>query len=509
MIRRLVLVLLGMVGLSLAMRIAPYQVDDAYIAYRYAANWAAGLGLVFNPGGPVVEGFTSPLWLLSLAGLAKVASPDILPTAAMVMGLLSLLALLWVMVRGRGAAGLLGGALCVLGPWVVFYSVSGLEAVLFTVLVVVWSLAIEGGLPGPVVFAAAVVLPWVRPEAAWLPVVTAVQLLARDGSLRASLRAPMRTMLILLAASAGVLLVVRLAIFGELLPNTYHAKPGQLGAGLLYLGTWLARPHVAALFMLALAGGVLAGRPERGYLAAALAFAVAPVIEGGDWMPQARLLMPSMALASLAAGGVIVPLAEAHRGRRLAARLALGLAVLCLVLGARETWKEGDRSTRSLTSMRSEDRALVELLGALGAGSVAMVDIGNVGFAMRGLDIVDLGGLTDARIAHAPGPHLGKQFDLGYVFDERKPAIVITRLTRLPDRDPQGRMVPFPEDGGSQIELALMADRRMAQRYEPLVLVLPQIPREELYGRLLWRRLDFTPRTTLPRDVLLVGAPAP
>jgi hypothetical protein len=505
MLRRLVLVLLGVVGLSLAMRIAPYQVDDAYIAYRYAANLASGLGFAFNPGGPAVEGFTSPLWLLILSGLAKVASPDILPTAAMAVGLLSLLALLPLVGCGPGAAGLLASALCVLSPWAIFYSVSGLEPVLFAVLVLVWALAVERARIGPAVLVAAVILPWVRPEAAWLPLVAAAQLFARDRSLRALLRPPTRTMLTVLVASTGALLVARLAVFGELLPNTYYAKPGQLGAGLRYLGTWLGHPHVATLFALALAGAVLGGKRERGYLAAALAFAVAPVIEGGDWMPQARLLMPSMALAALAAGGVVQPLAGGGRRRRLAVELSLGLGALCLVLGVREAWREGDRSTRSLTSMRSEDRALVELFQALGVGSVAMVDIGNVGFAMRGLAIVDLGGLTDARIGHAPGPHLGKQLDLGYVFDERKPAIILTRVTRLPDRDARGRMVPFAEDGGSRIELALMRDRRMARDYEPLVLVLPQIPRAELYGRLLWRRIDFTPRTPLPRDVLLVG----
>ena len=41
--------------------------DDAFISLRYAANLLAGHGLVFNPG-ERVEGFTSPLWTLLLAG---------------------------------------------------------------------------------------------------------------------------------------------------------------------------------------------------------------------------------------------------------------------------------------------------------------------------------------------------------------------------------------------------------------------------------------------------------
>lgn len=43
--------------------------DDAYIFLRYAQNAAAGNGLVFNVGEPVM-GFTSPLFVLILAGFA-------------------------------------------------------------------------------------------------------------------------------------------------------------------------------------------------------------------------------------------------------------------------------------------------------------------------------------------------------------------------------------------------------------------------------------------------------
>lgn len=38
--------------------------DDPMISMRYAKNLAAGYGLVWNPGGERVEGFTNPLWVL-------------------------------------------------------------------------------------------------------------------------------------------------------------------------------------------------------------------------------------------------------------------------------------------------------------------------------------------------------------------------------------------------------------------------------------------------------------
>src|SRR5690349_2295095 len=41
--------------------------DDAMIAMRYARNLANGYGLVWNPGGERVEGYTDPLWVLYMA----------------------------------------------------------------------------------------------------------------------------------------------------------------------------------------------------------------------------------------------------------------------------------------------------------------------------------------------------------------------------------------------------------------------------------------------------------
>lgn len=51
------------------------QNDDAYISYRYAANWARGLGPVYNSG-ERVEGYTNFLWVAFLA-LAARAGADV------------------------------------------------------------------------------------------------------------------------------------------------------------------------------------------------------------------------------------------------------------------------------------------------------------------------------------------------------------------------------------------------------------------------------------------------
>lgn len=47
-----------------------FYVDDAYISFRYARQWAAGNGLVYNIG-ERVEGYSNFLWILLLLPFAR------------------------------------------------------------------------------------------------------------------------------------------------------------------------------------------------------------------------------------------------------------------------------------------------------------------------------------------------------------------------------------------------------------------------------------------------------
>lgn len=50
--------------------------DDAMVSMRYARNLARGAGLVWNPEGPPIEGFTNPLWVLYMSAFHVVGLPD-------------------------------------------------------------------------------------------------------------------------------------------------------------------------------------------------------------------------------------------------------------------------------------------------------------------------------------------------------------------------------------------------------------------------------------------------
>ncbi len=55
----------------------PYAAEDAYITFRYAENWARGLGPVYNAG-ERVYGFSSPLWTAWIALGALLHLPSLI-----------------------------------------------------------------------------------------------------------------------------------------------------------------------------------------------------------------------------------------------------------------------------------------------------------------------------------------------------------------------------------------------------------------------------------------------
>jgi hypothetical protein len=72
--------------------------DDSMISMRYAKNLADGHGLVWNPGGERVEGYSNLLWVLIMAGIHFLPTP-LSKTSLVVQGLgaiLLALNLIWV-----------------------------------------------------------------------------------------------------------------------------------------------------------------------------------------------------------------------------------------------------------------------------------------------------------------------------------------------------------------------------------------------------------------------------
>jgi arabinofuranosyltransferase len=130
-------VLLFLGAIAIRVPFVVLTVDDAFITFRYARNLAAGLGFVYNVGEHVL-GTTTPLYTLFLAFCARLGLDFVL-----VGKLVNILAdalvcvLMYLIAREVGSNWL---AWCValllaLIPYRIYYSATGMETGLYTLLV--------------------------------------------------------------------------------------------------------------------------------------------------------------------------------------------------------------------------------------------------------------------------------------------------------------------------------------------------------------------------------------
>lgn len=427
--------------------------DDAFITWRYSRNLAAGLGPYFNPG-EHVEGYTNFSLMLLMAAAIRAFGPECvwwlgksIGVAAGVgaLAVTAALARAWLrkVVVLQDSAGVLGwlaaGLVAVSAPFAL-NSTTGLETSLFSLLITggVW-LAVRAEERGRwggagAVFALAALT---RPEGAAVFAVHAATALAAGAWRPGAARRRWLTDAMIVGVTVAAHLLFRTTMYdGEWLPNTYHAKRG----GLLsidapgYLQTFVLLHLGGVLPILAAVPLVLAEGPLRRSLLPGLAVfgygLLSVFATGPDWMPGFRLLVAYLPLGA-ALAGVGAALLAARSGLRagptalaVAALLPVGLAV----------WESPARAgyrvhavTRS-RGYREGHLALARWLNerATAGETVALMDIGIVGYECPQLRILDVTGLTDRFIAKSPGPFLDKRFDLAYVFDQRPRLLVLT-----------------------------------------------------------------------------------
>ena len=373
-------------------------VDDEFIVYRYARNWLDGNGLVFNVG-ERVEGYTVPLWTLICAlGLAVGAAP-----AAWTVGIGIVLNAATAFLFGRAWGldrGQLFGLALALSPALAWHAVGGLGTSLLALLLFGWFasyrrvLRLDASvLPAACWLGAACLLraemvlfaaPWILLE--WRRCRGGLPLLA----------------LLPVALWTGW----RWSYYGRLLPVTYDVKklPGlaDVGYGLDYLLVATAGTGFLILLPLALFGAWRARGPWRAAERAAgcglLLHTLYVVWVGGDYLPLARFLVPTLPLLYwLAARGAI-----STRGR------AATWVVVLVVLGVQWTQVLVRPDLRLWEEQHHERWRAVgrELRRAAEPGtSVALSPIGMIGYYSE-LPIVDVLGVTNTAVLEAD-PDLG------------------------------------------------------------------------------------------------------
>jgi hypothetical protein len=333
--------------------------DDAMISMTYARNLSGGHGLVWNAGGPAVEGYTNFLWTLALAVCHLTGLPEnLLPllvgslAAALLLACAALASAIARLLAPRSrAAPILAAVFVGLYYPLVYWALRGMEVGLVTFLVlaaVLLALRLRRG--------------WSGRDMGLLGLVVAAGLLTRDDFavpaavlwiwLVAVLRGRARvvTAAALTAvglAAAGGHVAFRLWYYGNAFPNAYYLKVVGQPAGLrlargLESLLALTLADLAVLLGVVAAGAWIRRRVEGGAARLFALVAAYSVAVGGDAWEWARLanrmLVPGGAVLLILAATHVEPLAVRVRraGRPWMALWAV--AGTCAVFGLVDSW---------------------------------------------------------------------------------------------------------------------------------------------------------------------------
>ncbi len=392
-------------ALMMALHFGVCTQDDAFISFRYAENWANGLGWVFNPN-EYVEGFSNPLWT-AIFGLVFLMDGDPVHWS-LLFGYASIVLLVYATHRllqtlGASQKALwLGAFLVSLDPSMVLEAVQGLESVFYagllplTIAVAIeerqnntdhrWSLFYSG------------LLCLTRPEAPLFVGLIYTGLWCMDNNWKRSLL-PLGWMAVLIGTLTGL----RMWYFGDPLPNTFYAKVGGWAGmrGLQYC--WLHAQHHPVVWLGALASIVVRKSPHsRLLLWIAVPYLLYVISIGGDFKPTSRFILPL--------AGIFVALLTTSM-RHLPQKMVPAGIVCALVISV------GGRSTlfvkaETWAQIRRDNLIARKVVGDWLAQYtppntvLAMHSIGVVPFyAQR--DTIDMWGLTNRTIAKTPASHFG------------------------------------------------------------------------------------------------------
>jgi uncharacterized membrane protein len=277
--------LIGLAALALAARVlpGPRTIDDAYITFRYARNLVNGLGFVYNPG-QHVQGTTTPLYTLLLAGLSLVFSSGY-PLLALIVNALAdslaviVLSKLGERLTGNRHLGLAVGLLWTVAPMSVTFAIGGMETPVYVLLILLTFYSYALG------------------HTAWSAFICALALLTRPDALLVALplfahllwvrrRVPWREGGVLLLTLAPWVIFATL-YFGSPLTNTIIAKTNAYHLGPYTALARLIQHYATPFFVHELFGGRLPAIALFLYPALYLIGALALVRHDGRALPLA------------------------------------------------------------------------------------------------------------------------------------------------------------------------------------------------------------------------------
>jgi len=456
-------------------------VDDAGISFSYARNLAHGYGLVSQPGFDPVEGYSNSLWVGLLAPFMLVGLFDpavtpkvlslVLVGASFVVIYRTMALALVPNAAGRWAELALGLPLLLLSlnTSFVVWTTSGLENPLFVLelsLLLYYSMrAAAGGeastrhavILGLLAAAAAMT----RPDGALFviayPVLIAAGLLAKRTFPWESVR-HLLTYGAAFAIPIAGFMALRLIYFGEVYPNTYHAKGGVTTQRLLpkandLLGSVVgfSQTEVQWLVLAAVVAGIFViKRPALragGVFLAVSALGV--LLLPQDWMRENRFCSLFVVSFYVVVGLQALYLVQDTRTKIARPALASGL----VGFGAILAFSAGGFADRSIDFSKQPTVPMGTVKTYFGdrferygwmlevkQPSLLTLDIGGVLY-YSDLRVYDMAGLTDKTIARTLQHDQQAFYD--YVFEDLRPTFIHTHglyaVYASLDQDPRFR----------------------------------------------------------------------
>ncbi|MCH7947354.1 MAG: hypothetical protein IIC66_06090, partial [candidate division Zixibacteria bacterium] len=378
--------------------------DDAYITFRYVANYLNGDGLVFNIG-ERIEGFTNFGWTIYLILWGSLGF-DYIAIAAYSGFIFGGLSLFLIFVIARDLFGhndswfsLLALFLVALNFSFAYWSPAGLETAAFTLLTL---LSIRLYLKRNWLLAATLALAvWVRPEGALLAIIFVF------------IEALLEKRLPKFAITAGAIaflisipfLIFKLSYYGSILPNPFYAKTAfdleQLTSGLAYAGRFfLEYGFVGAGFFIPVLYFKKLSYAVKVLWLFSFVYILYIILVGGDVLKVHRFFLPLFGItAMLAAVSVRLILKPFSAKSRY---LLLVVAAVPLL------WLTYRLPLDFVTYYNTNEKIFVSKMNFISNQlketdstnfSVAVSTIGKLGYELVGHDVIDMIGLTDSTIA--------------------------------------------------------------------------------------------------------------
>ena len=413
-----------------------HNVDDAFISFRYAKNWAMGYGPRYNLGlQQPEEGYSNFLWVV-VCTFIEYLELDITfwaPMLGFVCGSLLLYLVFRTLRRdfdmGLGVAFSITLGLGLFPPYAL-WSTGGLGTMAFalSIFATAYFLVLRPAGIAPYRGAlAGVATTLLRTEGiAWSLLIALLGIVTRRLRGEAVWR-PVAVYVAIVGTAFSVYFAWRYSYYQLLFPNPVYAKvgfsPEVALRGFRYVAAFVLT-FVTPLLLLPAAGYVAwreAPKPVGLVLGTlSLAFPAYAVMVGGDWMAMGRFLVPGFAFGALLMGWLVARLWE-----RLSSRLVvMAVVITTITVGLLPAWNvhlvpDSVRRLfhfRYLSPFRTEyemwrvepnfftdrkEEALALKAHFTPGDSIVLGKIGLLGY-YSDLHIYDRSGLVDRRVAMRP-----------------------------------------------------------------------------------------------------------